>query len=318
MQTRSVGNSGLRVSLVGLGCNNFGRRIDAESSRAVVHAALDSGITLFDTADIYRSERGSSEEFLGKALGSRRKDVVIATKVGMAVSPGSRDHGGSRRYLISAVEESLRMLGTDWIDLYQLHKPDPATPIEETLGAFDDLIRQGKVRYVGCSNMPAWQVVDAAWKAKEAGIAHFISAQDEYSLLVRDVEREIVPMARQYGIGLLPFYPLASGLLTGKYRKDQPAPEDSRLGAHGARYGTRFLNERNLSIVENLRAFCEARGKSLLELAFSWLASQPVVSSVIAGATKPEQVKSNVAAATWALTQEELKQIDEITLRVSD
>jgi aryl-alcohol dehydrogenase-like predicted oxidoreductase len=313
MELRTIGKSGLRVSLVGLGCNNFGRRNDPEGTRLVVDKALDLGITLFDTADVYGGDLGSSEDFLGRALGSHRKDIVLATKGGMSRSPDNRLVGGSRRYMITAVEESLKRLGTDWIDLYQLHKPDPLTPIEETLRTFDDLIRQGKVRYVGCSNLPAWQVTEAQWISRQLGIERFISIQDEYSLLVRDPERELLPMAETYGVGLLPYFPLAGGMLTGKYRKDQPLPEGARLNVNGARYGDRFINERNWTIVTELQAFCEARGKSLLELAFSWLAANPNVSSIIAGATGPEQVEANVAAVSWTLTVEDLKEIDRIT-----
>jgi aryl-alcohol dehydrogenase-like predicted oxidoreductase len=313
MQYRSLGNSGLRVSLVGLGCNNFGRRIDYAASVPVVHAALDCGITLFDTADSYRSTIGGSEEFLGKALGPRRKDIVLATKVGMRMEHGRS--GASRHTIIAGVEDSLRRLNTDWIDLYQQHQPDPLTPIEETLRAFDDLIRAGKVRYIGCSNLRAWQVVEAQWTARTHALTPFASCQNEYSLLMRRADRELLPMMQAYGMGLLPYYPLASGALTGKYRRNTPMPDDARLTLHGARYGDRFLNDANWPIVEQLEAFAEQHGRTLLELAFSWLAARPCVSSIIAGATKPEQVKANVLAADWMLTTEELGEIDRITAR---
>lgn len=312
MEERSIGKSGLRVSVVGLGCNNFGRRLDYDASEKVVHAALDAGITFFDTADVYQSELGSSEEFLGRALGARRQDIVVTTKVGMAMDKEGRLRGGSRRYLMRAVEASLKRLNTDWIDLCQLHQPDPTVPIEETLGTFDDLVRQGKIRYIGCSNMPAWQIVEARWASRHEGLEHFISLEDEYSLLARKSERDLIPVAERYGMGLLPFYPLASGMLTGKYRRGSPMPADSRLGAHGARYGNRFTNDTNFDIVEQLEAFCAPRGRTLLDLAFSWLLSSDVVPSVIAGATRPEQVRENAAAAGWTLTPEELAEIDQI------
>jgi aryl-alcohol dehydrogenase-like predicted oxidoreductase len=313
MQQRSLGNSGLRVSLLGLGCNNFGRRIDAAASRKVVHKALDLGITLFDTADVYRSEIGGSEEFLGQALGPRRKDIVLATKVGMPMDEAGRLRGASRRHITQAVEASLRRLNTDWIDLYQQHQPDPLTPIEETLRAFDDLIRQGKVRYIGCSNLKAWQVVEARWTSRLLRLGHFISSQDEYSLLSREPERELIPMLDACGMGLLPYYPLASGLLSGKYRRNTPMPAGARLTVHGARYGDRFINDTNWPVVERLEAFCAQRGRTLLELAFGWLAAQPRVSSVIAGATQPEQVEQNARAVEWALTAAEMREVDAIS-----
>ena len=311
MEQRTLGNSGLRVSLVGLGCNNFGRRIDHAASRPVVHKALDLGITFFDTADSYRSAIGGSEEFLGQALGARRKDIVLATKIGMPLD-GSELRGASRRTIIAGVEASLRRLNTDWIDLYQQHQPDPLTPVEETLRAFDDLVRQGKVRYIGCSNMRAWQVVDAHWISRTSGLAPFVSCQNEYSLLMRRPEHALIPMMQAYGMGLLPYYPLAGGLLTGKYRRNSAMPEGARLTIH-SRYEGRFLNDENWPIVEWLETFAETRGRTLLELAFSWLAARPCVSSIIAGATKPEQLEANAQAAGWTLTTDELREIDRIT-----
>jgi aryl-alcohol dehydrogenase-like predicted oxidoreductase len=313
MRVRNLGRSGLQVSLVGLGCNNFGGRIDLEASRSVVYKAFDLGITLFDTADIY-GENGRSESFLGEILGSRRKEIVLATKFGSPMDAAGKLKGASRRYVLSAVEESLRRLKTDWIDLYQLHVPDPATPIAETLGALDDLVRQGKVRYVGCSNLPAWQVVEAQWTARQANLEAFISCQDEYSLVKRDIEADLLPAAQAYSLGLLPFFPLASGLLTGKYRRDAPLPAGTRL-ANTERLANRYLNEANWRIVEALDAFCRTRGRSLLELAFSWLAARPQVASVIAGATRPEQVEQNVKAADWQLSAEELAEIDRLSGR---
>jgi aryl-alcohol dehydrogenase-like predicted oxidoreductase len=315
MEQRSLGRSGLRVSIFGLGCNNFGRRIDLETSTRVVHKALDLGINFFDTADVYRSELGGSEEFLGKALGSHRKDVVVATKIGMAMDRSGWLKGASRRYIITAVEASLKRLNTDWIDLCQQHQPDPLTPVEETLRAFDDLIRAGKIRYIGCSNLPAWKVVEAHWTAQRSNVSPFISCQDEYSLLTRRPEREMIPMMEAHGLGLLPYYPLASGMLTGKYRRDEPLPADGRLSAHAKHYGSRFVNDKNWPVVEELAAFCEKRGRTMLELAFSWLIRQKCVSSVIAGATKPEQLEHNVRAGGWALSEDELEEIDKITIR---
>ncbi len=311
MKQRQLGRSGLRVSLVGLGCNNFGGRIDLEASRKVVHKALDLGITLFDTADVY-GERGGSEAVLGQVLGERRKDIVLATKFGLPMSEGEILKGASRRYLLSAVEASLRRLRTDWIDLYQLHTPDPLTPIEETLRTLEELIRQGKVRYLGCSNLPAWQVVEALWTSRHLGLNAFVSCQDEYSLLVRDPERELLPALEAYGLGLLPYFPLASGLLTGKYKRKERMPEGARLTTT-QRLADRYLTDANWRIVEGLEEFCAKRGRSLLELACSWLAAQPRVSSVIAGATRPEQVEQNVRAVEWTLTPDDLTEIDRLT-----
>jgi len=313
MKQRTVGNSGLQVSVVGLGCNNFGWGLDLEASRAVIDKALDLGVTLFDTADIYGGQ-GGSEEVLGNVLGERRKDIVLATKFGMVMDQAGTLKGASRRYIMSAVEASLRRLKTDWIDLYQLHTPDPLTPMEETLRALDDLVRQGKVRYVGCSNVPAWQVADAHWIARHNGITGFISAQDEYSLVIRGLEKDLRPAIEAYGIGLLPYFPLASGLLTGKYKRNEPMPEGTRLArGKGHRHFDKFLTDEKWNAVEKLEAFATQRGHSLLELAFSWLLAQKPVPSVIAGATKPEQVEANAKAADWALTAEDLAEIDRIT-----
>jgi len=312
MEIRNLGRSGLRVSSIGLGCNNFGGRIDLEATRKVVHRAFDLGITLFDTADVY-GERGGSETCLGKVLGDRRKDIVLATKFAMPMDGAEVLKGASRRYIMRAVEDSLRRLKTDWIDLYQQHRPDPLTPIEETLRALDDLVRQGKVRYVGCSNLPAWQVVEAQWTARHKSLNPFISCQDEYSLVVRDVvEPELAPAMRQYGMGLLPFFPLASGLLTGKYKRNTPLPADTRL-ANTPRLADRYLTERNWQIAERLDDWARAHGHTLLELAFSWLLAQTPVSSVIAGATKPKQLDANVRAGDWKLTGAELTEIDGLT-----
>jgi len=313
MKQRPLGKSGLQVSLVGLGCNNFGGRIDLEASRKVVHKALDLGITLFDTADIY-GERGGSETILGQVLGDRRGDIVLATKFGMPMDEAGVVKSASRRYILSAVEASLRRLRTDWIDLYQLHTPDPLTPIEETLRTLEDLVRHGKVRYIGCSNLPAWQVVEALWTSRHLGFNAFVTCQDEYSLLVRDPERELLPAMQAHGLGLLPYFPLACGLLSGKYKRNTPLPEGARL-TNTQRLADRYLTEANWQIVERLEDFCATRGRSLLELAFGWLAARPTVCSVIAGATRPEQVEQNVRAMDWALTPEEMAEVDRLTQR---
>jgi aryl-alcohol dehydrogenase-like predicted oxidoreductase len=299
----------LRVSLVGLGCNNFGARLDVEATRRVVDRALDLGVTLFDTADNY-GNRGGSETCLGEVLGERRKHIVLATKFASPMDDAQTLKGASRRYIMAAAEASLRRLQTDWIDLYQLHWPDPLTPIEETLRALEDLVRQGKVRYIGCSNLPAWQVADSVWTSRCHELAGFVSAQNEYSLLVRGAEQSLFPALAEYGLGLLPYYPLASGLLTGKYRKGQPLPA-GRLQSVKS-WADRFLTERNWTIVARLEQFCVTRGRTLVELAFGWLASRPMVASIIAGATAPEQVDANVAAVNWQLSAEDLAEIDRI------
>lgn len=310
MEFRNLGRSGLRVSTVGLGCNNFGGRLELEQTRKVVHAALDAGITLFDTADRY-GNFGGSETQLGQVLGERRKDIVLATKFGGAMSADGPRMGASRKWITRAVEDSLRRLQTDWIDLYQLHFPDALTPIEETLRALDDLVRQGKVRYIGSSNLRPWEMVEASFTAELKNLVPFVSAQEEYSLLVRDIETDLLPVARRYGYGLLPYYPLANGLLTGKYRPDA-MPEGARLTVDPNKSNNLYINERNWQRVERLTAFCEERGRTLLQLAFCWLLAEPATSSVIAGATKPEQVEANVAAAGWVLSAEELAAVREI------
>jgi aryl-alcohol dehydrogenase-like predicted oxidoreductase len=310
MEHRNLGRSGLKVSVVGLGCNNFGMRLDLAKSRDVIDRALERGITLFDTADSY-GNRGGSERILGEVLGARRKDIVLATKFGNAMDDAGRLRGGSRRYVMQAVEASLKRLRTDWIDLYQLHKPDPDTPIEETLRALDDLVRQGKVRYVGCSNLAAWSVADAAWTSRHFGLVPFVSAQDEYSLLVRGHERDLLPALEAYGMGLLPYYPLASGLLTGKYRRDQPLPEGSRL-AVSKTWADQFLTARNWDVVEGLELFAREHGRSLVDLAFAWLAARRPVASIIAGATSSQQVDVNVGAVGWKLSTDDLADIDRL------
>jgi aryl-alcohol dehydrogenase-like predicted oxidoreductase len=307
MKLRRLGASGLKVSEVGLGCNNFGMRIDAKATDAVVGAALDAGITLFDTADIYGGTK--SEEFLGKALGKRRGEVVLATKFGMRIGDDPRRMGGSRRWIMRAVEDSLTRLSTDWIDLYQFHSPDPDTPIDETLRALDDLVTQGKVRYIGNSNFSGWQIADADWTA--AGGTRFISAQNQYSLLERKAEYEVLPACEHFGLGFLPFFPLASGLLSGKYRRGEKPPEGTRLAAWGAR-GQAAMSDRNFDKVEKLEAWAGERGHTILELAFAWLLGHEVVSSVIAGATSPEQVKANAATADWVLSPDEVEEVGKL------
>lgn len=311
MEVRNLGQSGLRVSTIGLGCNNFGGRIDDEATKAVIHKALDLGITLFDTADIY-GERGGSETVIGRILGQDRKRIVLATKFAMPMDNSGEKQGGSRRYIMQAVEDSLRRLQTDWIDLYQMHETDSRTPIEETLRALDDLIRQGKVRYIGCSNFAAWQVAEAFWTARTIGLSGFISCQDEYSLIHRQPEAELLPAARKLGLGLLPYFPLAGGLLTGKYRRNVPLPSGTRL-ARVERLAERYLTDRNWTNTERMGDFAAVRGRTMLELAFSWLLSRPPVASVIAGATRPEQLEQNVKAGQWVLAPDELVEIDRIT-----
>ena len=312
VEQRNLGKSGLIVSLVGLGCNNFGVRADFAAAREVVHKALDLGITFFDEADTYGDPRGSSEEILGRLLGERRKDIVLATKFARPMDAAGRLQGASRRYIIAAAEASLKRLNTDWIDLYQLHQPDPVTPIEETMRALDDLVRHGKVRYIGSSTLPAWQVVEAQWTAKYGGFEHFVSCQEEYSLLARRLDQDMLPMIEAYGMGLIPFAPLASGLLTGKYRRGRAGPPGARLSTT-PRLAERYLTPRNWALVERLEEFAAARGHGLLDLAIGWLARRPAVASVIAGATRAGQVEENVRAAEWALSPEDMQEIDRLT-----
>ncbi|MCW2601338.1 MAG: putative aldo/keto reductase [Frankiales bacterium] len=311
MDYRRLGTSGLTVSVVGLGTNNFGMKLDDDACREVLDAALAEGITLIDTSDTY----GQSETRLGELLKDRRDDVVLATKFGSDVRRLGEDNGedwgarGSRRYIRRAVEASLTRLQTDWIDLYQMHRPDPLTPIEETLSALDDLVHEGKVRYLGHSNFSGFQTAHAEWTARTRGNERFISAQNEYSLLKTEVETELVPALEEYGIGMLPFFPLASGLLTGKYRRGETAPEGSRVAAWGM-HDT--LTDPTFDKLERLEEFAKERGHTLLDLAISGLASRPTVSSVIAGATSAEQVAQNVAAGGWSLSSEDAAALTEI------
>ena len=304
METRPLGASGIQASLVGLGCNNFGMKIDLEASRAVIDTALEVGITCFDTADMYG--KGQSEEFLGQVLGRRRKDIVLATKFGgVAKIAESGERWGSREYILRCVEDSLRRLQTDWIDLYQMHYPDPNTPIEETLETLDTLVQQGKVRALGHSNFSAEQMHEAV---TARGCAHFVTAQNDWSLLNRAVEADAIPACERHGLGQLPYFPLASGMLTGKYRRGEDFAPGTRLAV--LPFTQRMASDENFAKVEVLQDFAGQRGHSLLELAMSWLAAQPCVSSVIAGATTPAQVRANAGAAHWKLSAEEVTQID--------
>jgi aryl-alcohol dehydrogenase-like predicted oxidoreductase len=311
VEYRNLGDSGLKISLAGLGCNNFGMRCDAEQTRAVVHRALDEGVTFFDTADIY-GNRGGSEELLGKALGKRRREVVVASKFGMPMGAGPYERGASRRYIMAAAEASLRRLDTDYLDVYQLHQPDPDTPQEETLAALDDLVRAGKVRYLGNSNFSGWQVADADWISRTRSLARYVSAQNQYNLLDRRIERDLLPACQKFGLGMLPYFPLASGFLTGKYRRGAEAPKGTRLAVMQP-MAKQVMTEQNFATLERLEEFARGRGHALVELAMSWLACQPVVSSVISGATRPEQVTENVKACGWKLSHEEVKEVDAIT-----
>jgi len=310
MTYQQLGRSGLTVSTVGLGCNNFGARMANDDVPAVVSAALDAGITLFDTADVY-GNRGGSETLLGQALGSRRSEAIVATKFGADMGgENGPDWGvrGSRRYIRLAVESSLRRLGTDWIDLYQMHTPDPNTPIEETLAALHELVVEGKVRYVGSSNFAGWQVVDADWTAQSAGYEPFISAQNEYSWLNRGIEAELVPALDHTGQSLLPYFPLARGLLTGKYKRGEAAPAGTRLASQSGQ-----LESADFDRVEALEKFAADRGISVLAVAIGGLAAMPTVGSVIAGATRVEQIEQNVAAGLWVPSGDDLEALLEIT-----
>jgi aryl-alcohol dehydrogenase-like predicted oxidoreductase len=314
VELRHLGESGLVVSVVGLGGNNLGRPGTAAESlagaRALIGAALDAGITLFDVADVYGAPRGHSEELLGQALSGRRDRAVIATKFGVDMQGGNGpDFGarGSRRYVRQSAEASLRRLGTDWIDLYQVHRLDPGTPLEETLAGLDDLVRAGTVRYAGLCNLAGWQLADAAWQARTSGLARPVAAQNQYSLLERDAEREILPAGKRFGLSLLPYFPLANGLLTGKYLRGVDPPAGSRLAGR-----QRLLADAPWNRIEKLRAFADERGISMSTLAIGWLAAQPGVGSVIAGATTPEQVAANAVGAGWQPTPEDLLTIDEI------
>ena len=306
MEYRQLGNSGLQVSTIGLGTNNFGMRLDAAKTALIISHAVDVGINMIDTSNSYG--KGLSEEFIGKALKGKRDQVVLATKVSSRMGEGPNNSGNSRRHIMVEVEASLRRLDTDYIDLYQIHWWDPNTPLEETLRALDDLVSQGKVRYIGSSNFSAWQACEAAWTARSLGIASFVSTQPRYSMMDRKAEAELVPFCRKYSVGILPYYPLENGFLTGKYRRNEAAPEGTRLAANDRG----LLTNENFDVLEGLIAFAEARGHTVLELAFAWLLANKAVSSVIAGATKIEQVISNSKAAEWDLTAEDVTEVNRI------
>jgi aryl-alcohol dehydrogenase-like predicted oxidoreductase len=312
MRFKNLGTSGLRVSVAGIGCNNFGAKCDKAATKVVVHKALDEGITFFDTADIY--SRGASETLLGKALNGKRDEVVIATKFCGPMGDGEYMKGASRRYIMQAVEASLKRLDTDYIDLYQIHFPDASTPVEETLWALDDLVHSGQVRYIGCSNFSGWQLVEANRMAKEMGLTSFITAQNHYSLVERNVERELVPAAKAYGVSVLPYFPLACGLLTGKYRKGEDVPEGTRFALR-EQLGAMFGTDENYDVVDKLDAFARDRNKTVLDVALGWLGSSDTVGSVIAGATSADQVTQNAAAANWELSAEDADEISLMTLR---
>ena len=308
MEYRRLGNSGLQVSAVGLGTNNFGGRMEAEPAARVVDEAIELGINFIDTADIY--SKHLSEEYIGRAVKGKRQQVLIATKLAGSIGEGPNDRGASRQHIMQAVEESLQSLDTDYIDLYQVHFPDASTPIEETLRALTDLVREGKVRYIGCSNYAAWQVAEAVWTSRTEHLESFVSVQPHYNLLNREAEKELVPFCSQYNMGILPYYPLAAGFLTGKYRRGQAPPEGTRLA--GGRMGARWLTDDNFDVLERLETFAAERERPMVELAISWLLARRQVSSVIAGATKPEQVQANAKAAEWHLTPKEMEEIDRI------
>ncbi len=310
MRYRHLGSSGLEVSEIGIGTNNFGGRMNYRQTQAVVHAAIDQGINLLDTADVYSA--GVSERYIGRALaGGLRHKAVIATKAGMKWADGPHGAGGSRNRIIDGVNASLERLNTDYIDLFQMHRWDAATPIEETLRTLDDLVKAGKIRYIGNSNYTAWQVVDAAWTARTNGLTQFVSAQPEYSLVVRTPEAELLPACEKYGLGVLPYFPLAAGVLTGKYKKGTPPPTDTRLGKGTAQAAQRWLTDRNYDMVDRLTKVAEGRGHTIHELAFAWLLGRSVVSSVIAGASTPEQVAQNAKATEWRMTPADMAAVDE-------
>lgn len=308
MEYRRLGNAGVKVSLLGLGTNNFGQRCDYDQSKRVIDQSLDIGATHIDTANIYGGQK--SEEFIGKALKGKRQQAFIATKFGMAMGQHPTMKGASRAHMMDQVHGSLKRLDTDYIDLYFLHQPDFDTPIDETMRAFDDLVTQGKVRYIGCSNFAAWQLSDANSAADQKNLTSFTSIQNHYNMLRREAETDVVPYCKFSGVGLIPFFPLASGMLTGKYKQGQPAPVGTRLAGGG--YWASMLNEKNFKNVEKLEGFAKERGHTVGELAIAWLASNPTVCSIISGATKPEQVVENARGLEWKLKPEDMKELDKL------
>jgi aryl-alcohol dehydrogenase-like predicted oxidoreductase len=313
MEYRNLGRSGLQVSVVGVGCNNFGARLDQAGATHVVHAAIELGVNFFDTADIY-GPKGVSEEYLGRALEGRRDQVVVATKFSGEMGEGPMRSGASRRYVMQAAEASLRRLGTGYIDLYQYHFPDAKTPLEETMSALDDLVHQGKVRYIGHSNFAGWQAAQAHYLAKLHHWVPFVSAQNHYNLVDRSIEQDLVPACEAFGLSILPYFPLASGFLTGKYRRGKPLPPGTRI-ANNPHVQARYLNERNWELVEQLVVLAEGKGHSLHDFAMAWLLSRPYIASVIAGAMSPDQVRANVKAGEVKLSQETLAQVDALTAK---
>lgn len=311
MEYRNLGRSGLKVSEVGLGGNNFGWWVDEPASAAVIEAAIETGVNFIDTADIY--DRGHSEEFIGRALKGKRQSVIIATKFGMPMGQGPNEKGGSRQYILSASEASLRRLQTDYIDLYYMHTADASTPIEETLSALDSLVRSGKVRYLGCSNFAPWQVSEAMWTARTGHFTPFVVVQQQYNLLARQIEQELLPCCQAHDLGVIPYSPLANGFLTGKYRRGQEPPKDSRMGASTFPGMRAVLNDSNWDRLEKLDSFAKERGHNVGELAVAWLLAKPWLASVIAGARRPDQVRTNAAAAGWKLTADEEKAVDAMT-----
>ena len=309
METRRIGRSGLEVSALGLGCTNFGVRCDAAATKVIIDAALDRGINLIDTANIYSA--GKSEECVGQALGSRRHEVVLTSKFGQATGPGPMQSGGSRRHIMRAVEDSLRRLQTDYLDLYQMHVPDPSVPIEETLRALDDLVRQGKVRYIGASCFESWQLCEALWTSRSASLERFISVQCHYSLLTRDIEHHVMPLCESYGVGLLPFFSLESGLLTGKYTSGKSLPADARAAKH-PQFFFGDMSAESFDTIEKLQSFAKERDHTLTELALAALLARPAVSSIIVGAMSPEQLDGSLCALDWKMSQEELDEVDRL------
>lgn len=315
MEYRRLGNSGLRVSELGLGANNFGWWADEQTSIAVINHALDVGINYIDTADMY--DRGRSEEFVGKALKGKRANVIIATKFATPMAEGPNDKGGSRHYIMKAVEASLKRLQTDYIDVYQMHNPDTETPIEETLSALDDLVHAGKVRYIGCSNFAAWQLCEALWTSTANHLHSFVTVQVRYNVLERSIETELVPCCRKYGIGVIPWGPLAGGFLTGKYQQGEQAPAEARLAKPVGIYSHIFTDD-NWNKLSNLKAFAAVHGHTIAELAIAWLRAKPWITSVIAGARTVEQLSANMPAMRWKLTDEEITEIDAIARPIDE
>jgi len=308
MEYRPLGNSGLKVSALGLGTNSFGRRVNENQAASIIDQALDLGINFLDTANMY--SEGVSETFIGKALRTKRQRALIATKFGRSMGEGPNDHGASRRHISEQLEGSLSRLGTDYIDLYQLHIHDPETPIEETLRALDDCVRQGKVRYIGCSGVTAWQACEAVWTSKMLNLNSFVSVQPYYNLLHREVEKELVPFCQAYGLGIIPYFPLEAGVLTGKYRPGKPVPKGTRFASSSGMQ--RRLPERNFAMLTKLETFASERERPIVELAIAWLLANPSVCSVIAGASKPEQIVANACSLDWRLTPQDLQEIDAI------